>query len=123
VATQDKWLAHGLDPESKSQRVANYVRTLRRDLLKVSEAAGVEHPALVGPETIEVLETLSEGRRLDEIYGYKPGWGLPAEEDRAALVSLMEAHEEAEVQTEGPPETAEPGARGEELTGSQPVSE
>src|SRR5206468_9209200 len=42
VATQDRWLAHGLDPTVKSVRAANYVKVLRRDLLKVAEACGVE---------------------------------------------------------------------------------
>src|SRR5215212_1178837 len=37
VATQNKWLSHGLDPTLKSVRAANYVKTLRRDLLKVAE--------------------------------------------------------------------------------------
>ena len=36
VATQNKWLSHGLDPTLKSVRAANYVKTLRRDLLKVA---------------------------------------------------------------------------------------
>ena len=44
VATQNPWLAHGLDPALKSVRCANYIRTLRRDLLKLAEATGVEHP-------------------------------------------------------------------------------
>ena len=47
VATQNAWLAHGLDPALKSVRAANYVSTLRRDLLKVAEACGVEHPGLI----------------------------------------------------------------------------
>ena len=47
VATQNAWLAHGLDPALKSVRAANYVKTLRRDLLKVAEACGVEHPGLI----------------------------------------------------------------------------
>ena len=34
VATQTQWLQRGLDPTLKSVRVANYIRTLRRDLLK-----------------------------------------------------------------------------------------
>ncbi|GAB2485070.1 hypothetical protein GCM10027030_19070 [Luteococcus sediminum] len=49
VATQNKWLASGLEPEGKAERLARYVQTLRRDLLKVSEAAGVAHPGLLGP--------------------------------------------------------------------------
>ncbi len=40
IATQDPWLAHGLDPALKSVRAANYIKTLRRDLLRVSEACG-----------------------------------------------------------------------------------
>ena len=40
VTTQSPWLTRGLDPALKSVRAANYVKTLRRDLLKVSEACG-----------------------------------------------------------------------------------
>ena len=47
VATQNRRLSHGLDPTLKSVRCANYVRTLRRDLLKLAEATGVEHPGLI----------------------------------------------------------------------------
>ena len=67
VATQSPWLAHGLDPMFKSERVTNYIKTLRRDLLKVSETCGVEHPALIGPDSVEVLHKLSDGRILDQI--------------------------------------------------------
>ena len=120
VATQDKWLAHGLDPDSKSVRAANYIKTLRRDLLKVSEACGVEHPAFIGPESVEILDNLSDGRLLDEVYGYAPGWGFPSEADQARLLLLMEeAPEEAEVKTEGPPEVAKDGAHGDHLTGTE----
>src|SRR5687767_7947577 len=55
VATQDPWLAHGLDPREKSVRMANYVRVLRRDLLKLAESCGVAHPALIDADDIEVL--------------------------------------------------------------------
>ena len=119
VATQNKWLQRGLDPESKSFRVANYVKTLRRDLLKVSEAAGVEHPALIGPSMIEVLDTLSEGRTLDEIYRYQSGWGVPSGEDERALLELMSSHDEPEVATEGPPEVAEDGPRDDRFASPQ----
>ncbi len=123
VATQDKWLAHGLDPDLKSERAANYIKTLRRDLLKVSEACGVEHPALIGPDLVEILDNLSDGRLLNEVYGYQPGWGFPSEADQARLVALMIASEEEEVETEGPPESAEDGADGENLTGDESVLE
>ena len=102
VATQDRWLAHGLDPALKSVRAANYIKTLRRDLLKVAEACGVEHPALVEPESIEILENLSEGRLLAEVYGYREGWGMPSRADTDELVRLMHATSEPEAPVEGP---------------------
>ncbi len=101
VATQDPWLAHGLDVESKSRRVKNYITTLRHDLLKVSEAAGVGHPALIAPDVVELIDTLTEGRTLGEVYDYKPGWGLPGEDDRSRLLDLMAEHWEPSQRPEG----------------------
>jgi glutamate synthase (ferredoxin) len=106
VATQDPWLEHGLDPHLKSVRAANYITTLRRDLLKVSEACGEEHPGLVGPDSIEILTDLSEGRMLDAVYGYQPGWGVPAAPDREDLIRLMQSRDEPEAHIQGPPETS-----------------
>jgi hypothetical protein len=117
VATQNPWLAHGLDPVSKAERVANYVKTLRRDLLKVSETCGVQHPALIGPDSVEILDNLSEGRHLDEVYGYEPGWGYPSERDQADIEAIMAATDEPEADTAGPPETAEDGVRSDDAAG------
>jgi glutamate synthase domain-containing protein 2 len=105
VATQDPWLAHGLDPRSKSVRAANYVRTLRRDLLRVSEACGVEHPALIGPDSVEVVDTVSRATPLHEVYGYRPGWGTPGERLESEIVGLMRRSREPADVAEGPPET------------------
>ena len=118
VATQHPWLAHGLDPIGKADRVTNYVKTLRRDLLKVSETCGVEHPALIGPDSVEVLDTLSEGRLLDQVYGYESGWGYPSERDCDEITRIMAATDEEEAETEGPPETARTGKRGSDAAGS-----
>ena len=123
VATQNPWLARGLDPESKAERVANYVRTLRRDLLKVSETCGVEHPGLIGPGSVELLDTLADWRLLDEVYGYEPGWGLPSKADRDEIAAIMSRMPEEEARTEGPPETGEGGAPGTEAAGEEEVSE
>ncbi|GAA3827616.1 FMN-binding glutamate synthase family protein [Nocardioides panacisoli] len=120
VATQNPWLTRGVDPVSKGERVANYVRTLRRDLLKVSETCGVPHPALIGPRSIEVVDTLSAGHLLDTIYGYEPEWGYPSRADRDRIVEIMERVDEEEAGTEGPPETAEYGERGDDMEGDVP---
>ncbi|MGY1633033.1 FMN-binding glutamate synthase family protein [Geodermatophilus sp. SYSU D01186] len=90
VATQNPWLAHGLDPALKSVRAANYIDTLRRDLFKVSEACGVLHPGLIGPDAVEVLDGRTSSTPLAEVYDYRPGWGMPSAEDRAAISALME---------------------------------
>jgi glutamate synthase (ferredoxin) len=104
----------------KGDRVANYVRTLRRDLLKVSETCGVPHPALIGPRSIEVVDTLAAGHLLDRIYGYEPGWGYPSQADRDQITAIMERVDEEEAGTEGPPETAEYGERGDDMGGEVP---
>ena len=122
VATQHPWLTRGVDPVGKGERVANYVRTLRRDLLKVAETCGVPHPGLLGTRSIEVVDTLAEGRLLDQVYGYEPGWGLPSAADRDEIVRIMAAVDEEEAQTEGPPETAEYGEESDDMGGETPAS-
>jgi glutamate synthase domain-containing protein 2 len=91
VATQNAWLAHGLDPALKSVRAANYVSTLRRDLLKVAEACGVEHPGLIECGSVEVLTGRTASTPLHEVYGYERGWGLPSLADRAEIARIMTA--------------------------------
>jgi hypothetical protein len=89
VATQSPWLAHGLDPALKSVRAATYIATLRRDLLKVAEACGVEHPGLIDTSAVEILTGRTSSRPLGEVYGYEPGWGLPSAADQAEIARLM----------------------------------
>ena len=91
VATQNAWLAHGLDPALKSVRVANYIATLRRDLVKVAEACGVEHPGLIESDVVEILDGRTSSTPLRDVYGYEPGWGLPSMTDRADIVRIMTA--------------------------------
>ncbi|MDT0200875.1 FMN-binding glutamate synthase family protein [Nocardioides sp. AE5] len=79
VATQNPWLARGLDPTDKSVRTFNYIKSLRRDLLKVSEAIGVVHPGLITSADIDLVTGTRERIGLGEQYGYQPGWGGLAE--------------------------------------------
>jgi glutamate synthase domain-containing protein 2 len=84
VATQREWLVKGLDPTAKSARLANYLMTLRKELLALSYACGQPHPALVGLDRFEILEGLAS-RSAREVFGYQQGWGLPGDEDARAL--------------------------------------
>ncbi|MGE9807752.1 MULTISPECIES: FMN-binding glutamate synthase family protein [unclassified Janibacter] len=89
VATQNPWLMRGLDPTLKAQRVDNYLRTLRRDLLKVSEACGVWHPGLLTVDDVEILLGNRKATPLGEVYGYEPGWGALGDQDAAAIIEIM----------------------------------
>lgn len=75
IATQNPWLARGIDPASKATRAGVYLRQLRKELMKLSSAVGVAHPALITPGDIEILNGDYEARTLAGVYGYKDGWG------------------------------------------------
>jgi len=98
IATQNQWLARGLDPASKATRAAMYLRTLRRELMKVSSAVGVAHPGLITADDIEVMNGDYEARSLGGVYGYKDGWGRLgphlAEEITALLATKPAADQE-----------------------------
>jgi len=89
VATQNKWLMRGLDPTSKSARLANYVVELRKEVLRLAYACGHTHPALVSLDELEVLDDRFSAHTIREIFGYKPHWGMPAGLDEAELGRVM----------------------------------
>jgi glutamate synthase (ferredoxin) len=64
VATQDKWLMRGLDPTDKSARLANYVTTLRKEVLQLCRACGVEHPAEMTLNHFEVMENRFKAKTI-----------------------------------------------------------
>ena len=80
VATQSRWLMRGLDPTLKSARLANYLVTLRKELAYLAHACGVEHPALVPLDALDLVASPTETRSARAVFGYQPGWGLPPEE-------------------------------------------
>ena len=89
VATQNPWLVHGLDPDLKAERCAVYLRTLRKELTRVSAAVGVPHPGLITGADIDVLNGDYEARSLSEVYGYQDGWGELGPDLRAQIVERM----------------------------------
>lgn len=89
VATQNKWLMRGIDPTDKSARAANYITALRRDLLNLSDALAVAHPALATSDDIDLLRADGTITRLTEAIGYQTDWGLPSLDDRTEIERLM----------------------------------
>jgi glutamate synthase (ferredoxin) len=87
VATQNRWLMRGLDPMLKSARLANYLTTLRKELLHLSHACGYEHPALVPLDAIDLARGPSRTESARAVFGYQPGWGLPPDADRATVAA------------------------------------
>ena len=91
VATQNRWLVRGLDPTSKAARLANYVVTLRKEVLQLTRASGVAHPGLLSGDMIEILDGRFGSSTLNEIFGYRPAWGFPSEADQREIVHVMES--------------------------------
>jgi glutamate synthase domain-containing protein 2 len=91
IATQSRWLMRGLDPTAKSARLANYLVSLRKELLALSHACGVPHPGLVTPDHFEIIDDRFGARRLVEVFDYEPGWGLPAAVEQVEIARIMGA--------------------------------
>jgi len=85
VATQNRWLMRGLDPTLKSARLANYLATLRKDLVHLAHATGHAHPGLVPLDALDLVDSNTHTRSAREAYGYEPGWGLPPEAEIVAM--------------------------------------
>lgn len=89
IATQNPRYTFGLDVELKSVRAANYIRSLRRDLLKVSEAVGVVHPGLITPWDVDILAGQRSTEQLHDVYGYEDDWGAIGPDLRATIEEIM----------------------------------
>lgn len=74
ITTHSTWRTRGLDPEIKAVRLANYISTLRHELLELSHACGEFHPSLVPPDRIEILDGHFGSRSLRDTFGYDPSW-------------------------------------------------
>lgn len=70
VATQNRWLMRGLDPQRKAHRAANYMVALRKEMLQISRACGVSHPALVSMDHFEILDECFVHKSAAECFGY-----------------------------------------------------
>ena len=76
VTSHARSRTRGLDPTDKSVRVANYLMQLRHEILQLGRACGVQHPAMVSPDQIEILDDTFGSRSGRDVFGYEPGWGV-----------------------------------------------
>jgi glutamate synthase (ferredoxin) len=91
IATQNKWLMRGLDPTDKAARMANYVISLRKEILQLAHICGVPHPSLITPDDCEILDERfgsATVRTLFEIAD-NPAWGMPSAEQTQQITDLM----------------------------------
>ncbi len=70
VATQNRWLMSGLDPTHKANRVANYLVSLRKEILQLSLACGVPHPAQMTTDHFDILDDCFVAKSASACFGY-----------------------------------------------------
>jgi glutamate synthase domain-containing protein 2 len=72
IATQSKWLQRGIDVPIKSERLAQYFKTFRKELIEITHAAGYEHPAQFKMSDIDVnIDDKNLSNELDKTYMYE----------------------------------------------------
>ncbi|MBU3822808.1 FMN-binding glutamate synthase family protein [Flavobacteriaceae bacterium XHP0103] len=72
VATQNKWLQSGIDPTLKSERLAQYFKTFRKELIEITHAAGYEHPCQFKMSDIEInVDDHNISTHLSKTYQYE----------------------------------------------------
>ncbi len=72
VATQSKWLQNGIDPTLKSERLAQYFKTFRKELVEITHAAGYEHPCQFKMSDIEInVDDHNLSKELNRTYMYE----------------------------------------------------
>ncbi|WP_296317802.1 FMN-binding glutamate synthase family protein [Winogradskyella sp. UBA3174] len=54
IATQSKWLQNGINVPLKSERLAQYFNSFKKELIEITHAAGYEHPCQFDMKDIEM---------------------------------------------------------------------
>jgi glutamate synthase domain-containing protein 2 len=89
ITTQNAWLVRGVDPTLKSARLANYVLTLRKEVLALSRACGLEHPSLITADHLELIGDRFGSTTVTELFDYPSGAGIPSADDVTEIRRLM----------------------------------
>lgn len=71
IATQSKWRQGGINIPLKSDRLAQYFKTFRKEFIEITHAAGYEHPCQFNMQDIQVnVDDIDLTRNLRSTYGY-----------------------------------------------------
>ena len=71
IATQKKWTQNGINIPLKSERLAQYFKTFRKELVEITHAAGYEHPCEFTMNDIDVnVDDRNLSEELDKTYMY-----------------------------------------------------
>ncbi|MFK5981859.1 MAG: FMN-binding glutamate synthase family protein [Flavobacteriaceae bacterium] len=72
VATQSKWLQRGINVPLKSERLAQYFKTFRKEFIEITHAAGYEHPCQFTMNDIDVnVDDHYLSKELSKTYMYE----------------------------------------------------
>jgi hypothetical protein len=58
-------------------------------VLQLSHACGVEHPALITSEHLDIVNDHFGRKSLSDCFAYEPAWSLPSAADCEAVKRLM----------------------------------
>jgi glutamate synthase domain-containing protein 2 len=89
IATHNPWLMAGLDPTLKAARLANYLVSLRMELLKLCHTCGVEHPELITPDHFEILDDRFGSESIESVFGFDQPIPRPAPDATDRIREIM----------------------------------
>ena len=89
VATQNPWLAHGLDPPRSRSGARSTSAPSARRWSRSPRPIGVAHPGLITADDIDIFCGDYEARSLRAVYGYKDGWGSLGPDLAEEITELM----------------------------------
>jgi glutamate synthase (ferredoxin) len=71
VATQNKWLQAGLNPDVKAVRLERFVKSFRKELLSLTHASGYQHPCEFTGNDVEFSTGAAAFTPLSKVLGYE----------------------------------------------------